>query len=62
MKNILNKDLGTNKPKEDPSLQELSVLFAEIDQQNKGKKKPTEEEILSDIQAYRLVKQVPKGE
>jgi hypothetical protein len=62
MNNLLKKHLGTNKPKEDPSLEELSVLFAEIDQQNKGKKKPTEEEILSDIQAYRLVKQGPKGE
>ena len=29
MNNILKKDLGTNKPKEDPSLEELSGLFAE---------------------------------
>jgi AbrB family looped-hinge helix DNA binding protein len=45
-----------------PPLEELKELFAEIDQQNKGNKKPTEEEILSDIQAYRRVKRVPKGE
>jgi hypothetical protein len=38
MNNILKKDLGTNKIKEDPSLEELSVFFAEIDQQNKGKR------------------------
>ena len=39
-----------------PPLEELKELFTEIDQQNKGKKKPTEEEILGDIQAYRHVK------
>lgn len=39
-----------------PPLEELKELFAEIDQQNKGKKKPTEEEILSDIQTYRRLK------
>ena len=39
-----------------PPLEELKELFTEVDQQNKAKKKPTEEEILSDIQAYRHVK------
>jgi AbrB family looped-hinge helix DNA binding protein len=45
-----------------PPLEELKELFAEIDQQNKEKKKPKEEEILSDIQAYRRLKRVPKGQ
>jgi AbrB family looped-hinge helix DNA binding protein len=34
-------------------LEDLKDLFKEIDQQNKGKTKPTEEEILAEIQAYR---------
>ncbi len=45
-----------------PPLEELKELFAEIEQQNKGKKKPTEEEILSDIQSYRHLKRAPNGE
>ena len=45
-----------------PPLEELKELFAEIDQQNKGKKKPTEEEILSEIQTYRRLKRASKGE
>ena len=44
-----------------PPLEELKELFSEIDQQNKGKKKPTEQEILDDIQAYRRLKPVTKG-
>ena len=39
-----------------PPLEELKELFAEIDQKNKGNQKPTEQEILNDIQAYRLGK------
>ncbi len=44
-----------------PPLEELKELFAEIDQQNKQNKKPTEQEILSDIQAYRRKKRESKG-
>ena len=40
---------------------ELKELFAEIDQQNKAKKKPSEQEILDDIQAYRKMKPLSKG-
>jgi AbrB family looped-hinge helix DNA binding protein len=42
-------------------LEQLKDLFNEIDEQNKGKKKPTEKEILKDIQAYRHKKSVTKG-
>ena len=41
--------------------EELKELFAEIDQQNKAKKKPTEQEILNDIQTYRRLKRETKG-
>lgn len=44
-----------------PPLDELTELFREIDEQNKGKKMPTEQEILDDIQAYRCVKLANKG-
>ena len=44
-----------------PPLEQLKDLFNEIDEQNKGKKKPTEQEILDDIQAYRHMKTVTKG-
>ncbi len=44
-----------------PPLEELKDLFAEIDQQNKGKKQPTEQEILDEIQACRTAKQARKG-
>jgi AbrB family looped-hinge helix DNA binding protein len=44
-----------------PPIVELKELFAEIDQQNKAKKKPSEQEILDDIQAYRKMKPIPKG-
>ena len=40
---------------------ELKELFAEIDQQNKAKKKPSKQEILDDIQAYRKMKPISKG-
>ena len=39
-----------------PLGEELSALFREIDEQNKGKRKPTENEILEEIQAYRREK------
>ena len=44
-----------------PPIVELNELFAEIDQQNKAKKKPSEQEILDDIQAYRKMKPLSKG-
>ena len=43
-----------------PPIAELKELFAEIDQQNKTKKKPSEQEILDDIQAYRKMKPISK--
>ena len=36
-------------------------LFREIDEQNKGKKKPSEKEILEEIQAYRREKRAEQG-
>jgi AbrB family looped-hinge helix DNA binding protein len=36
--------------------EELKALFREVDKQYKGKKKPTEKEILEEIQAYRREK------
>lgn len=36
--------------------EELDVLFAEIGKSNKGKKRPSELEILKEIQAYRKEK------
>jgi AbrB family looped-hinge helix DNA binding protein len=44
-----------------PPLEELEDLFAEIDAQNKGKKKLSEQEILDEIQAYRVVKRSKQG-
>jgi AbrB family looped-hinge helix DNA binding protein len=44
-----------------PPIAELRELFAEIDQQNKAKKKPSEKEILDDIQTYRKMKPISKG-
>ena len=41
--------------------EELKELFREIDEQNKGKKKPTEKEILEEIRAYRREKQAKQG-
>jgi len=40
--------------------EELKELFREIDEDNKGKKSPTEEEILEEIQAYRFEKRAKK--
>ena len=45
-----------------PPLEDLKELFAEIDLKNKGTKKPTEEDILNEVQAYLRVKLVSKGE
>jgi AbrB family looped-hinge helix DNA binding protein len=45
-----------------PPLEDLKELFGEIDLKNKGTKKPTEEDILNEVQAYRRVKRVSKGE
>jgi hypothetical protein len=40
-----------------PSLgEELTDLFKEIDEKNREKRKPTEEEILEEIQKYRREK------
>ena len=44
-----------------PPLEDLKQLFREIDQQNKGRTKPTEEEILEDIQSYRRGKRAKQG-
>jgi AbrB family looped-hinge helix DNA binding protein len=45
-----------------PPLEDLKELFGEIDLKTKGTKKPTEEDILNEVQAYRRVKRVSKGE
>lgn len=39
----------------------LKELFKEIDQQYKGKRRPTEKEVLSEIQAYRKEKRAEQG-
>lgn len=44
-----------------PPLADLKELFKEIDEQNKGKKKLTEEEVLEEIQAYRREKRARQG-
>jgi len=44
-----------------PPLEELKELFQEIDKQNIGKKMPSEQEILEEIQAYRRTKRVKQG-
>jgi AbrB family looped-hinge helix DNA binding protein len=44
-----------------PPLKELKDLFEEIDQQNKGKKTPSEEEILDEIKKYRASNRATKG-
>jgi len=43
-----------------PPIAELKELLSEIDQQNKTKKKPSEQEILDDIQTYRKMKPISK--
>ena len=44
-----------------PPLADLKELFKEIDEQNKGKKKLTEEEVLEEIQTYRRGKTAKQG-
>ena len=44
-----------------PPLEELKTLFQKIDQQNKGKRELTEQEILDIIQDHRRLKRVTKG-
>jgi antitoxin PrlF len=44
-----------------PIKEELKDLFNEIDKQNKGKKKISEQEILKEIQNYRIEKRARKG-
>ncbi|MDE1854152.1 MAG: AbrB/MazE/SpoVT family DNA-binding domain-containing protein [Thaumarchaeota archaeon] len=43
-----------------PLDEELKGLFEEIDERYKGKRRPTEREILSEIQAYRKEKRPAK--
>ncbi len=46
-----------------PSLTEdLKSLFNEIDEQYRGKRRPTEREILAEIQEYRKEKRTTRGE
>ncbi|MGD0202966.1 MAG: AbrB/MazE/SpoVT family DNA-binding domain-containing protein [Candidatus Bathyarchaeia archaeon] len=44
-----------------PPLADLKELLKEIDEQNKGKKKPTEEEVLEESQACRREKKAKQG-
>lgn len=44
-----------------PLGEELKDLFSEIDRQYKGKKRPTEKEVLEEIQAYRREKRAKQG-
>ncbi len=41
--------------------EEIKALFREIDEQYKGHKRPTEKEILKEIQAYRREKRTLRG-
>lgn len=43
-------------------LEDLKELFREIDEQNKGRKQMTEEDILEEIQAYRREKKDMQGQ
>jgi bifunctional DNA-binding transcriptional regulator/antitoxin component of YhaV-PrlF toxin-antitoxin module len=45
-----------------PEIEEdLEALFKEIDEQYKGKKRPTEKEILKEIQTYRRENRIQQG-
>ncbi|MFQ6135225.1 MAG: AbrB/MazE/SpoVT family DNA-binding domain-containing protein [Nitrososphaerales archaeon] len=44
-----------------PLGEELTGLFREIDKQYKGKRRPSEKEILEEIQAYRREKRAEQG-
>src|SRR3972149_5192755 len=60
---VYRKDdkLVVTKLKVPPLGEELEERLREIDQQNKGKKKPTEKEILEEIQACRREKRAKQG-
>ncbi len=49
------------KPEMPTLAHELNVLFKQIDERYKGKKRPTEKEILEEIQAYRKEKRANQG-
>lgn len=53
--------LVVTKLKVPPLGEELRDLFKEIDKQYKGKKRPSEKEILEEIQAYRSEKRIKQG-
>ena len=53
--------LVVTKLKVPPLDEEMKDLFREIDEQNQEKKKPTEKEILKEIQAYRREKRAEQG-
>lgn len=53
--------LVITKLKVPPLGEELKDLFKEIDEQYRGKKRPTEKEILEEIQAYRREKRAKQG-
>lgn len=44
-----------------PPLEQLNDLFSEIDEQNKGKSLPNEQEILGELQANRALKRGKQG-
>ncbi len=44
-----------------PPLEQLNDLFSEIDEQNKGKSLPNEQEILGELQAKRALKRGKQG-
>lgn len=44
-----------------PLKERLNTLFREIDDQYKGKKRPTEKQILREIQAYRQERRLAHG-
>jgi len=45
-----------------PLADDLKEFFKEIDEKRKGKKRPTEREILGEIQAYRSERRKTQGE
>jgi AbrB family looped-hinge helix DNA binding protein len=44
-----------------PLADDLKELFKEVDERRKGRKRPTEREILEDIQAYRSERRKTQG-
>lgn len=53
--------LVVTKLKFPPLGKQLETLFREIDEQYEGKKRPTEREILDEIQAHRKEKRLKQG-